>query len=335
MDFSGLLALGLLFATACTGGGAGDGAPAPISTRPPFSFDYKAVTSVLLAKSDPATGDRWSARLQREGDDPEQWTLNPAGSARPIGDRRAAGGFILHLLDTLRTLHPVAPAPRGGLDSFGLSPPRFAIRFTVPGDGGERQYELRIGSDGRTGSGETGAWSQFLPPDTREEDAQVVLAGGAALQMLDYIRTFDALRLQTLATFTTDDVDEFELKRAGKSLFYAQREGSDWADRARKPLKADITAQLDGLTHGRIRDFIDDPLDPAAALASAIDHEPLVSALLTDRQGHVTSIRIRWETRDSKDAAKKRLLATISSRPNAVFELYPELIRYFEAPKTH
>jgi hypothetical protein len=264
-----------------------------------FAFDYQAVTDVLVVKSDPVAGDRWSARLHRPDPKGADWEVSAEGPemTAPL-DRKADGYFILHLLDTLRTLQVTEPSAQGPDASLGLAPPRFAIQWKTPTE----QFELRTGLPART-PGSVFAWVPGRPAFT---------ANGATLQMLDYIKSFESLRLKTWAGVAADDVDEIELTQAGKPVFYAQREGAGWADRKRKPVRADVGAWLERLTRSRVLKFVDDP-EAARKLSAQAKAKPLAEGVLKDRQGKATRLWIA--------AASGKLVALSSARPEGVFEI--------------
>lgn len=300
------------------GAGCSDGCgarnPTPTASERPalragktvFQFDHETVTDALIVKSDPLTSDHWTARIHRPDARSTEWEVFSEGDAHPPLDRKADGPFILHLLDTMRTFH-VTETPIAGPDtSLGLVPPRFAIQWKaapLPGDP-QVEHELRVGAPARI-AGSVFAWIPGYPAFS---------ATGATLQMLEYLKSFEMLRLKTWAGLTSDDVDEIELTKAGKPIYYAQREGSGWANRARKPIHTDLGPWLDRLTRSRVLTFIDDPLE-AQKIAAQVKANPLSEATLKDRQGKATRLWI--------GAASGKIVGLSSARPQGVFEIYP------------
>jgi hypothetical protein len=282
-----------------------------------FQFDYEAVTELLLVKSDPASGDRWSARFSRPDPKSVHWQVQSEGIGAAALDHEADGYFILHLLDTLRTL-AVAQSDRPGTqESMGLAPPRYALQWKA----GNENFEIRLGAPGPD-PGSVYAWIPNQPLFT---------AQGATLQMLDFVKDFTSLRLKTWASLTSDDVDEIELKNLAhgpKPVFYAQREGADWTDRSHHSVRGDVPAWLEALTHSRVKEFIDDP-SQARALRTQVEKAPLRQAVLTDRHGKAVLLQLAWVQR----GRKKQLVGLSSARPEGVFEIYPESVRFLEPPR--
>ncbi|MCM2322716.1 MAG: DUF4340 domain-containing protein [Oligoflexia bacterium] len=275
-----------------------------------FFFNAASITELELAKADPATSDTWSATAFRKSEHPPIWEIRSAPGRATLADRAANGPFLVHLLDTLVTLTVVEPAPFGPPEGFGLRPPLFAIRVKT-GDGTVK--ELHLG-DREPRSG--GAYA-LLPPAKR-----VYVVRGAALQMLTNLASFEDFRQRTLlAPLISDDIDEVELFRKGRSTFYAQREGDRWLDRKNKRLRgraAEIGPLLDRLTHFRTESFVDDP-EEIGRITAALSKAPLLEAVLTDRAGKATRLKIGEDH-----------TVVVSSRPSAAFRAYPELLGYFE-----
>jgi hypothetical protein len=288
-----------------------------------FQFDHAKVTQLEIAKNDPSSGDAWNATLEKVGPDPADWEIRSASV--PLVDQKADGAFVLHLLDTLRTVRLDSPSPAGGSGDggkrAGLDPPRFALRWKLAtGAGSHEELELRIGAAGPQGRG-----AHAIPvPGTSASGARAAseawLVSGATLPMLDVLTGFDALRYRKWIPLASDDVDEIELKSNGKTWLYAQRHGNGWADRKLKPLRRDVQALLDGLTHLRVQAFLDDPAE-ATRIADLISKNPLAEAVLTDRAGKPTLAKaVRG------DGGK--LYGWVSSRPGAAFELYPRALDF-------
>lgn len=315
-----------------------------------LQFDYKNTSELLIAKSDPTMGDRWAARIQRDGipsvENEELWTIQMGPDSLGMGDRKAHGGFILHLLDTIRSLQ-VKEAPVSGTpESFGLANPVYILRWRVseprssnaaPSDPGTvhaqvfKQYELRLGSPVKGDDGSfQGLYASFggLPGKT-------FIVQGAMLKMLDMITSFQALRLPTVTTITSDDVDELEVKRpAKKQPFYAQRESSKWVDAKRQPITTmDVDGFLDQATHLRVLKFIDDAAELKKADAE-IAHAPATVLTFKDRHGAATVLKLYPLSGGLKVYATFSARKRQSTTPNgakpadlAVFEVYPDLFK--------
>lgn len=293
------------------------GAVLPRTGKPLFRFDYETVPELLIVKADPGTGDAWSARLRRPDlADPRspEWEIVSDPADHALLDRRADAYFILHLLDTLRTLQVAQTEVPGPETSLGLAPPRFALQWRASA-GGSPEFELRVGAPAREPS-HVFARVPAQPPFTMN---------GATLEMLDRLTSFESLRLRTWAGLAADDVDEIELRRGGKPFFYAQREGAEWTDRSRKPVRGDVDEWLEAVTHARILAFVDDAAK-AGRLRRMIDARPEREALFKDRRGKETRLAL-GRGPDGK------LYATSSARPKGVFEAYPVALRALDAPK--
>ena len=276
---------------------------------PLFHFDYHAVSELSVAKMDPNTGDHWAVRLQKDHEG--RWLISGAPDGRVLSDHLANSNFVDHLLDTLRTFTLLSLAPNASAETIGLSPPRFSIRWTAEG----KQHEIQIGD---------GAYSRVPTLSDRTYVGQ-----GALFGMLDYLKAFSVLRLPTLCDFAADDMDEIEMGPGTSARWYAQREGGRWTDRKHRRLGSTgaITMEdrLSGVVHTRIRDYLDDA-DVARDWAGRIEHSPFATVTLKDRAGKATVIRVvRAEFQGQRE-----LMGTISSRPGAVFVLYPEALRFFE-----
>ncbi|MCM2277495.1 MAG: DUF4340 domain-containing protein [Oligoflexia bacterium] len=285
-----------------------------------FFFDKQQAVELELAKSNPATGDAWSATAIRQSFDPPVWEIRSGPGGKQLVDRIANGSFLAHLIDTLTTLQVFEAAPKGPPEGFGLRPPRFAIRLKLePGI----TREIHIGApEPKSG----GAWISLANP---QSSPRITLVKGAALQMLGHLSSFDEFRQRTmLAPLAADDIDEVELFLRGKSYFYAQREGDIWTDRRNKPLrgsKADVSIWLERLVHSRAQAFIDDPV-LSEKLLGILSSRPRFEALLKDRTGKATRLRVDSARVGSQDS----VIAEASSRPGAVFVSYPELPTYFD-----
>ncbi len=306
-DFLALAMLCLLaLAPAMTGctrkSDAPSGAALPSGQRL-MQFDFEAVRELTLVKSDPTTGDAWSAHMKWVGPDKMDWELT--SGPHDLIDRKANGPYIRHLLDTLRTLSISEEAPKGPAASFGLEPPRFALRW----DAGE----VRIGSP--TEHAEAYAVLPTLSP------GRTYKVKGAALQMLSHLENFEYLRRQTFPTFGSDDVFEIEIKGGGKAPFYAQREGETWTDRKHRKLKKDAQFLVDQLSHARIKKFVDDGAESASIRkrfeAGGRGGAP-VEIVVANHKGDKVVMKLA--------RADGKLWGTISTRPDAHFELFPKTL---------
>jgi hypothetical protein len=272
--------------------------------RPLFDFDSSQVQEILITRAAHDSGQTWSARFARaSGSSADDWRIASAPDGATLLDRRANGGFIQHLLDTLRTLTWSEEAPHGPLESYGLARPQWSLRWSD----GTHSYELQLGnllSD----------HARVYAKDSGSDQVKVVR--GAALKMLDYISSFDALRKRTLFTFPADDVDEFTVYREGSEIFYAQRLSDAWADRKNRPLPYEAGAYLEMLAHLRVEDFADDP-KIAEAREKQVRSKPEVRVVMKDRGGHPTELRIAR-------ISAQGIWASLSSRPESAFRLYPE-----------
>jgi hypothetical protein len=315
-----------------------------------LQFDYKNTSELLIAKSDPATGDRWAARISRDGipsvENEELWTIQMGPDSLGVGDRKAHGGFILHLLDTIRSLQVKETPVSGTPESFGLANPLYILRWkvseprssnaasTTPGAVHAqvfKQYEIRLGSPVKAEDGSfQGLYASFggLPGKT-------FVVQGAMLKMLDMITSFQALRLPTVATITSDDVDELEVKRPNKKqAFYAQRESSKWVDAKHQPISTlDVDGFLDQATHLRVLRFMDDAAELKKADAE-IAHAPATVLTFKDRHGAATVLKLYPLSGGQKVYATFSTRKRQSTTPNgaksaelAVFEVYPDLFK--------
>jgi hypothetical protein len=319
-------------------------------SHPALQFDYKNTAELLIAKSDPASGDRWAARIQRDGipspTNEDLWTIQMGPDSIAAGDHKAHGTFILHLLDTIRSLQ-VSEAPvSGSPESFGLASPLFILRWRVseprtsaanttaaPGTVRAqvfKEYEIRLGSPVKGSDGNfQGLYASFggLPGKT-------FIVQGALLRMLDMITSFQVLRLPTVLTISSDDVDEIELQKpATKTKFYAQRENGKWADAKHQPIHADIDAFLDQVTHLRILKFVDDPSE-LKKWDATLARSPAYTLTFKDRHGHPATLKLYSHSGGQKAFATFSTRMRYGTKPTdknpgrpAIFEVYPEIFK--------
>jgi hypothetical protein len=322
----------------------------PQGVHPALQFDYKNTSELLIAKADPRTGDRWAARILRDGipspENEELWTIQMGPDSLGAGDRKAHGGFILHILDTIRTLQVKEAQVSGSPETFGLASPLFILRWRVsesrtggaPSPSGQqsvraqvfKEYEMRLGGPVKNDDGQfQGLYASFggVP-------GKVFIVQGALLQMLDRVTSFQALRLPTVMTISSDDVDEFEVLRPSQPKFYAQRENGGWTDAKHHVLQKDIDALLDQLTHLRVLRFIDDAAEmkKTESLLVRSSSHTLHTFTFKDRHGNPTTLKLY-------PISGGKVFATFSTRKRqisagskndlkpalTIFEVYPEI----------
>jgi hypothetical protein len=299
-----LLILGLgIFFFACTGS-----APEPLKIGvKPFQFEPEEVQEMTISKFDPATGDHWTSVLHHSK---SGWEISSGPSDQSLLDRRADEGIVSHLIDTFESIRIESDAPQGSLESLGLDPPRFAIRWVTP----QKSYEFRIGlADRKT-------FHRYLTVDGKK----VFTVSGSTARILESLESFKSLRKRTWSILTADDVDEIELRSQGKAYFYAQREGDAWTDRLHRPVKADVNSLLSDLTTTHILEFVDNP-ENASELKKFVLKVPSYEARLTDRMGRQTLLSMK---------PKNNVLYGLdSSRPHTAFILKPKLLQLFVKQK--
>ncbi len=270
----------------------------------PFKLDPQKINHLTIAKFDPTTGTQWIAVMHHEQ---KNWKFSSSPPDHPLLDPFANEIFIAHLLDTLQSLKINAPAPRGSLESLGLDPPQFAIRWTTE----NTDSEIRIGSPLRDGSG------YYFTRD----GVQSFVASGSVFKMLGLIDTFDFLRKRTWTLLAADEVDEIHLRGPGKKAIYAQREGSQWTDQEHHTVKKEIGIFLNTLVASQAEKFIDDPME-AKKLKNYVQSRPTYDVSLNDRFGNSTSFKIR--------TLGSLVYGINSSRPQAICSLNPKILKAFE-----
>lgn len=281
---------------------------APSSPTLPLKFQTQEVKEMTFTKSDPVTDDRWTARLQREQEDTWQIVEGPAG--QPILDREANGNFVIHLLDTLKSLRSVGDAPNGPLGSFGLSPPRFALQWRTE----KQAYQVLLGDV--VTQPQRGIYLSL-------DGKNVVVATGSAIKLISLISSFRYLRKPAWTNLSSDDIDEIEIQARGKTILYAQREGSQWNDRLHRRVKQDMNRVLDLLTRSTPEDWIDQEEEAARVKTRSLAH-PLLEAKLSDRMGKTTTLSLgHFEG--------KKVVGMNESRPQGVFVLKSEVLESLKA----
>ena len=276
--------------------------------RSVYQFDYEQVTELVIAKNDPTTGDHWTVRVTRPSGKIQEgfnhWKIASAPESTHLVDTTADGNFILHLLDTLRTIQPTAQADEGPLSSFGLEHPLFSLKWSTP----DATSELFIGDSNLKNAGAYALFGSAKSP--------VYIVQGAALAMLTHLDTFSAMRKRRLFTFETDDIDEIQIR--GESLLL--RAGDRFVDHAKHPLPKSFSDDLEQLTHAQILNFIDDDV-LSEKLGKWLEASTLNQATFSDRQGNKTILKVA-----QKDG---KTYGSLSSRPGAVFELYSKVPDFF------
>jgi hypothetical protein len=322
-----LLSVSLIALSSCTHDKldkSEDSAEIPLG-KPAYSFDGKRANALTIAKADPATGDHWMARVTRIQEKPESffdndpWLIQAYSENTSLEDQLANRILILHLLDTLSTFRATAvvnadESSDSVRSSFGLNPPRYAIQWQAWDKTGQKlkTYQTEIGNpvDLKQGNETYGTF----PPSRK-----IYKVDGAAIAMLDYVKDFLSLRQSQLSPLTSDDVDEIVIENGcGKKLLYAQRDGDRWTNQNHKLWKKDVAGFLERMTHLRIKTFIDsqtqsDPLRNRLTSASQL------KVILKDRYGKPTTFRFA-------QTADHQVIADVSSRGKAVFDLFPEAL---------
>jgi hypothetical protein len=317
-------------------------AAALVAGKPLFEFAPERVTELSIQKNDPYTGDRWAATLVPMPSETSEvrWVFRSSGE-RSLGDSKADGKLILHLLDTLSTLRFAEKAPEGprsgtpaSLASHGMDPPLFALRWKVPrldGDATALESELWIGSVAARPTNSPDNQSGFARIVQREgmrlEPAPVVIASGAAIQMLGILTGFEVLRDRRLVAVPLDDVDEMSFRvgvladapASGPPSFFAQRVNSAWGDAKNQPFPEERNRLVEDFAHLRIREFIDDAAK-AQEFSARARSTPGLEAVLKDRKNRPTTVLV---TRMNQD-----WVAFASDRPGGVFLLHNESERF-------
>jgi len=273
----------------------------------PIQLDPRKVHELSIAKFDPTQGSQWFAHLNQ---DHELWKITSPPADRIILDNLADGIFIMHLLDTFKSIQIKDDAPKGSLESLGLDPPLFSIRWRS----GPQDSEIRVGLPLKDGSGTYFSFKGGSP----------MIATGSTFKMLSFIDSFDFLRRKTWATITADDVDEIQLRVQSRDSLYAQREGTQWTNEKHLPLKKDILKLLNHVTTAQAIEFIDDSVR-AESLTKLIQSHPQYEIRLNGRSGELVTLRM----------IKKngRLYGLNSLRPETVCVLDGSLLQSIDSKK--
>ena len=259
-------------------------------------------------KNDPHTEDRWTSRVQKED---VFWKIIMPPEGQKLVDTLANGAWILHLLDTLKTLQVVAVAPKGSLQSFGLNPSRWKLTW----GGTVKNYFLSLGDPVSDQDKSKGVYALV-----EYGSSKVMVVQGATLEILSYLQKFETLRHRRLITITMDHVDEVEVHKNGKAFFYAQRQNGLWAKKDHSFLPESLSLWLERLIHIQIKDFIDDP-DENKRLMTYFK-TPLYKVIFKDRKGKTSALDVVFKNNE--------FFGLYSDRPAVIFRLYPEAIRFFD-----
>ncbi len=298
-----LLLTSALLLTSCNFFPQAQTPPQSPKNTPYYNFDYRSVSFMTLSANLPETGENFTADLKYTGPEETDWTIESS----QLLDRQADGFFIRHLLDTLHSLYIAGEIPfkNSSLSDLGLSPPRFAIRWSTSNG---TPYEIQIGNKLKN---EGQAYAIL------NSSSQPIIIGGAAIKMLDYVKSLASLRQKTFVKLSSDDVDEIEIYKNQKKTFNAERYGRIWK-------KNQLDKHLLSFAHTRIQSYIDDP-ETNAKILKIIQSKPFAEMTLKDRNGKPITVKI--------GKSQNQIFGTTSEKPKSAFLLYPEITRYFEFQK--
>jgi len=274
------------------------------TTQPNKSkFDPQAATHLLIAKADPATGDRWLVSLERKSNQ-SVWKIKNAGI-----DQEANSNFINHLLDAYRSLKVLRPAPSSTLANLGLDPPKFILIF-------DDKNEIKIGQ-----SAENEGINILLnsQPSSKPQETPMI-GSGSFFQLLDQIAQLDYLRERRLAMTDLDDIDDVTITKKRVFLTHAEREPA--LEGGFQPL---VLRFLRALTEAQVLKFNDDPEENKKALF-ALNSKSSFEVSLKDRRKNETLIRLF-----QKGA---RTIAQVSKRGENSFQINSSLLNLIEALHT-
>jgi hypothetical protein len=262
--------------------------------KPVFSFDYESVRELLISRNEP-TGQTWTATFGQDGWlGPQQvtprWLVKQAPEGLVLSDSLADGGFLRHLLDSLKGLRKVNTTPNGDDASFGLAPAWTRLEWSE----GARRFEILLGSPVATG----GRYARI--------GNERLVVNGAALDMLDMVKAFQRARLQKLFTWSLDDADRITVRWSKpQSSWSVERSTGGWATAGTSGKRLLVNAAdqaLEALSHLQIETF---DLSPSSFAKPELTIEWL------DRADHRLTIEIDGQLR-----------ARSSDRPDAVFQLF-------------
>ena len=263
--------------------------------QPVFSYDYESVRELLVSRNEP-DGSPWSARFARDGWlGPQQvtprWLIRQAPEGLSPTDSIADGGFLLHLLDSLRQLRKVGTTLSGEDAGFGLLPARTRLEWTD----GTRRFELLLGAAADGG----GRYARI--------GSERLVVNGAALDMLQMMASFQKTRHQRLLTWTLDDADRVTIRWSSPAASWAaERSTGEWTRPG---------------TRGAGR-FSRPPGDALEALA----HLQVASFDLPNEDFGKPTVTLEWLDRNDRRLfveVDSRLRARSSDRPGAIFQLHP------------
>lgn len=270
----------------------------------PFQFEPQNVSEVTISKFDPLTGDRWTTILRRDMLD---WQILFAPYPQQLLDRKANQNFISHLVDSLESIRIQEQAPHGTLESLGLDPPRFSIRWVIP----RKSFEFHLGSSLKNRP------EAFFTLDKHH----VYIASGPTIGLLNALEDFQMLRRKIWSSIDFDQVDELEIFHQGKQFLYAQREGDEWTDRHHKVIqKQNVSLLIDELTSSEALGFVDN-IQENSKLIRLLRFQPLYEAQLSDRFGNKYSLTLNMKN--------KKIYGWNSKRPKVIFILKPKLLKLF------
>jgi hypothetical protein len=255
--------------------------------KPAFQFDPAQTVSLNIAKADPISGETWSARVEKNN---SVWKIASYSGESALSDRLANRAWILHFLETLTTFRPDAIIAEKDSGHFGFSPPRYAVDWRIQGiDSKTVTYQLRVGAPVDFEKSPDGESYAIFPGHE-----EIYQAGGAALVMLRYLKTFSSLRLETLSTIEPSEMTAIEM--TGKKTLHSEFKNGKWVG-------ADVSSLVPFIIHLRVRNFIDKP-QPKPFV-------PVLTIKLTGQDSHVTTLLF-----DAHDYAKS------SDRGDALFQMY-------------
>ncbi|MFZ9595436.1 MAG: DUF4340 domain-containing protein [Bdellovibrionia bacterium] len=300
--------------------------PSPPVSSLMFEFDPHTVTEVTLGAFPRTSEPPWITVLQKkEFPNPLKkgvsqvplgnWQFTSLPSLRMASDRKANATWIMHLLDALRQVKKIAPAPNGTLESLGLNPPEWVLKWKTE----DHQWTLQIGSPAELQKG------TYVTLDGKS----AWIAQGSALRLLNTIQSFDDLRDPNWSVFSSDDVDELSFLEKGKTVFYAQREGDRWTDAQHQDY------------------FLESSLHPGKFLQAITQAQPLK---LVDSPAQITEFEKQWRRGQSLEiqltnrfgvTSRLRLLRSSSPppllfglsslRPGLAFAFEPKLLFWMKS----
>lgn len=295
----------------------------------PLRFEVAEISTVTLSQNRPSKGTPWSTQIRRESEKtrshPSQWKIQASPFGSTLVDRVADESLLEHFIELLTQLKvvkelelktktgPEAKRSTTLLARAGLESPKVTLELSSPG----KTRWVQIGSQDPV---DACTWIT-TSPSRSAEPSQLSCVSGNAFSMLTLLEDFEKLRKRSWTLIQIDSVDEMEIHPENDRPFYAQREGSDWADRNHSILKKippsglspeDLLKQL---VSTPIKRFFDLAAENASLL-SEVKSSPTFEAKLYDRHGVSREFRIK--------RLPKGVFGWNSTRPEAVFELDPK-----------